>query len=73
MRETGLAMSCCFECRFYQHDAPPQLLKTDLPSTPGECRRHAPRPSRHWAKSADWPQVFPSHWCGEFQPRDGSC
>jgi hypothetical protein len=58
----------CETCRFYR--------SPDLDGYGGECRRRAPSaylvvPGDDCDKSAFWPSVCLSDWCGEWRRKEG--
>jgi len=46
----------CKTCRFFHAEQ-------------SQCRRYAPQPTAD-SRSAFWPIVSASDWCGEYQPAD---
>jgi hypothetical protein len=70
-------MNVCFDCMFYCDEmgkrADEFTGRASVGGPAGECRRLSPRPGRHLPGEhlrdfADWPRVFETDWCGQFQP-----
>lgn len=67
----GVMKKACLKCCYFE---PTVLDFDDKTVALGECRRHSPGPihsceSREQASAdhlAQWPQVDPADWCGEF-------
>jgi hypothetical protein len=52
----------CSTCRYSNQWADPDGIGM-------HCRRHPPKVNRDPSDFAEFPLVFPSDWCGEFQPK----
>jgi len=65
----------CETCRFFSQVAETDgVIHADIIDGLGLCRRYAPRPGvgEHGELETDFPRVYDTDWCGEWETKRGA-